>query len=470
MLKLHSGTPLWLAALWLLAGAAQASGESATTTIVHEQRLANGMRVLVKEDQRAPVVVSQIWYRIGSSYEPTGLTGISHMLEHLMFKGTTKYGPNEFSRIIAQLGGRENAFTGRDYTAYFQRLEASRLEKALELEADRMRNLTLDEAEFLKEREVVAEERRMRTDDKPTSLTYERFLATAYVTSGYQHPVIGWMDDIQNWSIADLRNWYQRFYAPNNAMLVVVGDVQAPAVFALAEKHFGSLAPSDITLPRARAELPMLGERRIVVQAPAKLPYFMMGYAVPSLMGIADPKEAYALEVLASVLDGGDSARLPRELVRGSQIAASAGAGYDLNSRLQTLFLFDGMPSNGHSVAELQAALEAQIARVQGERVEPSELERIKAQVMAAKVFERDSMFYQAMQIGMLETIGLGWPRMDEYLDGVRAVTAEEIQAVAQKYLQPSNRTIAVLDPQPLDEETAKRQARASAGGAHRDH
>lgn len=452
----------------LTANVAVASPAYATT--VHEHQLENGMRVLVKEDNRAPVVVSQVWYRVGSSYEPAGLTGISHVLEHMMFKGTEKYGPNEFSKIIAQLGGRENAFTGRDYTAYFQRLEASRLEKALELEADRMRNLVLDEAEFLKEREVVAEERRMRTDDKPTSLTYERFLATAYVTSGYHHPVIGWMDDIQNWTIDDLRDWYQRFYAPNNALLVVVGDVKAEDVFALAEKHFGPLQPSAINHPRDRAELPMLGERRIHVQLPAKLPYFMMGYAVPSLMNIEDPKEAYALEVLASVLDGGDSARLPRELMRGSEVAASAGAGYDLTSRLRTLFLFDGVPSNGKTVTDLQNAIEAQIARVQNELVAPEELDRIKAQVMAAKVFERDSTFYQAMQIGMLETIGLGWPRMDEYLEGVRAVTAEEVQAVAQKYLQPSKRTIAVLDPLPLDEETAKRQARAAMGGGHRDH
>ncbi len=458
-----------LAGSWLLVGLAYAGVEAQATT-VHEHQLSNGMRVLVKEDNRAPVVVSQVWYRVGSSYEPAGLTGISHVLEHMMFKGTEQYGPNEFSKIIAQLGGRENAFTGRDYTAYFQRLEASRLEKALELEADRMRNLVLDEAEFLKEREVVAEERRMRTDDKPTSLTYERFLATAYVTSGYHHPVIGWMDDIQHWTIDDLRDWYQRFYAPNNAILVVVGDVKATDVVALAEKYFGELQPSDIQHPRDRAELPMLGERRIHVRLPAKLPYFMMGYAVPSLMNIEDPKEAYALEVLASVLDGGDSARLPRELMRGSEVAASAGAGYDLSSRLRTLFLFDGVPSNGKSVTDLQNAIEVQIARVQNELVAPEELERIKAQVMAAKVFERDSMFYQAMQIGMLETIGLGWPRMDEYLDGVRAVTAEEVRAVAQKYLQPSKRTIAVLDPLPLDEETEKRQARASMEGGYRDH
>ncbi|MGA1562685.1 MAG: M16 family metallopeptidase, partial [Gammaproteobacteria bacterium] len=189
-----------------------------------------------------------------------------------------------------------------------------------------------------------------------------------------------------------------------------------------------------------------------------------------SLMNIEDPKEAYALEVLASVLDGGDSARLPRELMRGSEVAASAGAGYDLTSRLRTLVLFDGVPSNGKSVTDLQNAIEAQIARVQNELVAPEELDRIKAQVMAAKVFERDSTFYQAMQIGMLETIGLGWSRMDEYLEGVRAVTAEEVQAVAQKYLQPSKRTIAVLDPLPLDEESAKRQARAAMGGGHRDH
>ncbi|HDJ86948.1 MAG TPA: insulinase family protein, partial [Chromatiales bacterium] len=208
---------------------------------VHEYRLDNGLRVLVKEDHRAPVVVSQVWYKVGSGDEHGGITGISHALEHMMFQGTAKHPAGEFSRIVAANGGRENAFTGRDYTAYFQLLAKDRLPVSFELESDRMRNLSLKEADFRKEIQVVMEERRLRTDDNPQALTYERFNAAAFVSSPYHHPVIGWMDDLRNLKIGDLRAWYRRWYAPNNATLVVVGDVDPQAVLRLAERYFGPL-------------------------------------------------------------------------------------------------------------------------------------------------------------------------------------------------------------------------------------
>jgi len=212
-----------------------------TENQVHEKILKNGLKILVKEDRRSPVVVTQIWYKVGSSYEPNGITGISHMLEHMMFKGTKKYPAGEFSKIIAENGGNENAFTGQDYTAYFQTLEKSRLEISLKLEADRMRNLNLLEKELLKELEVVTEERRMRTDDKPRSKMYEHFMALAFSNSPYKNPVIGWPGDIAAYKVEDLNAWYRRWYAPNNATLVVVGDVEPNAVFALAEKYFAPI-------------------------------------------------------------------------------------------------------------------------------------------------------------------------------------------------------------------------------------
>ena len=190
---------------------------------VHEFRLDNGLKLLVKEDHRAPVMVSQVWYKVGASYEPSGITGVSHVLEHMMFKGTETHPPGEFSRIIAENGGSENAFTSQDYTTYFQRMEKSRLPISLELEADRMRRLQLQDEEFQKEIRVVMEERRMRTDDKPTALTYEQFRATAYMASSYRSPTIGWMNDLENMELSDLADWYRRWYAPNNATLVVVG-------------------------------------------------------------------------------------------------------------------------------------------------------------------------------------------------------------------------------------------------------
>ena len=419
---------------------------------VTETVLDNGLKVIVKEDHRAPVVVSQIWYKVGASYETDGITGISHMLEHMMFKGTQKIGPNEFSKIIAEHGGRENAFTGRDYTAYFQRLEKSRLPIALELEADRMRNLTLPNAEFLKERDVVAEERRMRTDDKPTSLTYEQFMATAFQTSPYHHPIIGWMDDIQHYTIEDLKRWYEMWYAPNNATLVVAGDVETAEVIALVKDYFGPLQPSALEAPKSRREIEQLGPRSVTVRVPAEVPYLLMGFPAPTVMTAEESWEPYALEVLAYVLDGGDSARFSKRLVRGSQVAASAGVGYDPYDRLQTLFLLDGVPGEGQTVETVKAALLAELKEVQQQPVTQAELDRVKAQVVAAKVYEQDSLFYQAMQMGTLETIGLDWREADRYAEHVRKVTPEQILAVANKYIDLNKLTTAVLEPQSMEQ------------------
>ncbi len=440
---------------------------SAAQATVTETTLDNGLKVIIKEDHRAPIVVSQIWYKVGSSYEHNGITGISHMLEHMMFKGTEKLAPGEFSKIIAEHGGRENAFTGRDYTAYFQTLEKSRLPISFELEAERMRNLKLDNAEFLKEREVVAEERRMRTEDNPTSKTYEQFTATAYQTSPYHHPVIGWMDDIHHYTLDDLQQWYQKWYAPNNAILVVAGDVEPGEVIALAKEHFGKLEPSEnLNPPKPQKEVEQLGQRTLTVKLPAEIPYLLMGYPVPTVATTDIAWEPYALEVLASVLDGGASSRLPREIVRGSKIASSTGAGYDLYDRLDTLFLFDGLPAAGHTIEEVQAALQEQIKRSQETLVTKEELQRVKAQVVAGKIFGRDSVFYQAMQIGNLETIGLEWEEMDRYTDKIRAVTPEQVQQVAKKYLVSDKLTVAYLDPLPLDMKQPH-SASSNAGGRH---
>lgn len=442
----------------LLAGAPAWAGSGQ----VHEYSLDNGMRVIVKEDHRAPVVVSQVWYRIGSSYERAGITGISHVLEHMMFKGTEKHGPGEFSRIIAENGGRENAFTSRDYTAYFQQLEKSRLPVALELEADRMRNLLLPEDEFRKEVQVVMEERRLRTEDKPEALTFEQFNATAFLNSPYRNPVIGWMTDLESLDIGDLEDWYRRWYAPNNAILVVVGDVDPDAVAGLAAKHFGPLRAEDVEPSKPRTEVEQKGVRRIQVQAPAEVPYILLGYKVPVLLTAEESWEPYALEVLAGILDGGQSARLSRILVRDRQLVAEAAAGYDLHNRQQSLFLLDATPAEGVDVDTVEQALRGQIRRLRSEPVSPAELERVKAQVVADRVYQDDSIFYQAMKIGMLESVGLDWRVGEEYVERIQSVTAEQLQAVARKYLIEQRLTIARLDPLPMD---AEARARARAAG-----
>ncbi|NQZ54027.1 MAG: insulinase family protein [Piscirickettsiaceae bacterium] len=432
---------------------------------VSEYQLDNGLKLIVKEDHRAPVVVSQVWYKVGSSYEHNGITGISHVLEHMMFKGTENLGPNEFSQIIAANGGRENAFTGRDYTAYFQTLEKDRLEVSFRLEAERMRKLVIDEAELLKEREVVAEERRMRTEDNPHSLVREAFNATAFVNSPYHHPVIGWMSDINHYEVDDLQQWYQNWYAPNNATVVIVGDVEPEAVYALAKEYFGPLKPEKTAQVKPQIEVEQRGKRTIEIAAPAELPYMMMGWKVPVVATIAKDQvwETYALEMLAGILDGGNSARFTRDLVRGQEIAASVGAGYGLFSRLTDMFLVVGTPAKGKTVQDLQQAIHSQITALKNELVSERELKRIKAQVVANAVYERDSVFYQAMQIGMLETIGLDWRLSDAYVENVQAITAEQVQAVAKKYFIDKTLTVAELIPMPLD---GSKQA-VSAGGRH---
>lgn len=418
---------------------------------VHEFRLDNGLRLLVKEDHRAPAAVSQVWYKVGSSYEHEGVTGISHILEHMMFKGTEKHPPGEFSKIIAANGGRENAFTGSDYTAYFQILEKSRLEVSFELEADRMRHLRILPEEFAKEREVVMEERRMRTEDQPRAKLSEHFAALAYTNSPYRNPVIGWPDDIRAITVEDLQEWYSRWYAPNNATLVVVGDVEPAAVLDLAKKHFGPLPSSTLPEPRPRREVEQAGERRMVVKLPAKLPYVAMAYKVPALREAQADWEPYALEVLGGVLDGGAGARFSSRLVRGRQIAAEAGASYDLYPRLPALFELEATPTGGKSLRDLEAALREEVRRVREEPVTPAELERVKAQVLAQEVFQRDSMFYQAMRLGLLETVGLGWQRADEYPARIQAVTAEQVREVARKYLVDEHLSVAWLEPMPIE-------------------
>ncbi|MGZ8201031.1 MAG: M16 family metallopeptidase [Methylosarcina sp.] len=437
-----------LSALLLSLPALAVSSESK----VSEHILKNGLKVLVKEDHRSPVAVSQVWYKVGSSYEPGGITGISHMLEHMMFKGTDKHPAGEFSRIIAENGGQENAFTGQDYTAYFQTMESSRLAVSFELEADRMRHLHLLADELKKELQVVTEERRMRTDDNPQAKMSEYFMAMAYTNSPYKHPVIGWPADIAHYTIEDLQAWYQRWYAPNNATLVVVGDVQPKAVFALAEQYFAELKPSEIQPVKPQTEIPQLGPRKMTVKVPAKLPSIAMGYKVPSLTSVEQEWEAYALEVLAGILDGGSSARLSSDLVRGKQIAVAAGAGYNLASRLSGLFELEATPAEGKTVEELETELKNEVTRLQNKQVEPDELQRVKAQVSANAIYERDSNFYQAMQLGMLETIGLGWQKADEYVEKVNQVTAEQVLKVARKYLIEDHLNVAYLEPQPINE------------------
>ncbi len=423
---------------------------------IQEFKLSNGLKLVVQEDHRSPVVVSQVWYRAGSVDEVNGKTGVAHVLEHMMFKGTKKVPAGQFSRIIALAGGKENAFTATDYTCYFQQLEKSNLPLAFKLEADRMTNLQITDEEFSKEIKVVMEERRWRTEDKPQSKVNEQFMATAYRAHPYSRPVVGFMNDLENMTAADAREWYHNWYAPNNATLVVVGDVKTREVLKLAKQYFGPLKSHKLPERKPQTEPSQIGERRVVVKAPGKLPYLQMGFHTPTLQGEAKTPEQgwepYALDVLSSVLSGNDSARLNQKLVRETSLAVDVGAGYDSTARgRESLFELVGTPAEGKTVGELEAALWVQIEKIKTDGVTQQELDRVKAAVIASDIYQRDSMFYQGMQIGQLETMGYSWHLLKEYPERIKAVTSEQIQAVAKKYLVKDNMTVATLDPQPID-------------------
>ena len=416
-----------------------------------ETTLKNGMRIIVKEDRRAPTVVHMVWYRAGSIDEVDGSSGLAHVLEHMMFKGTPSIGPGEFSKRVAAAGGRDNAFTSRDYTAYFQQVPKEKLEEMMQLEADRMRHLNVDPKEFAQEIKVVMEERRMRTDDHPQSKLFEQMNAVAFQAHPYRRPIIGWMSDLENMTAADARAWYDQWYVPNNAYMVVVGDVDHQAVFKLAEQYYGGLEGRALPQRRPQTEPQQQGARRISVKAPAELPMLVMGYKAPVIRDVIKDRDPYALQMLGAILDGYDAARFGKRLVREQQLAISVGIDYDATARGPGMFYLFGTPAEGKSVADLEAALRGEIVRIQQEGVAEAELKRARAQILAAQIYKLDSMFGQAMEIGGAESAGLSYKDNARMIEKVQQVTAEEVRAVAKKYFSDDTLTVGTLDPQPLD-------------------
>ena len=413
--------------------------------------LKNGLRIIVKEDRRAPTVAQMVWYRIGSMDEVDGASGVAHVLEHMMFKGTPSVGPGEFNKLVAAAGGRDNAFTSRDYTAYFQQVPNEKLAEMMRLEADRMRHLNVDPKEFAQEIKVVMEERRMRTDDNPQSKLFEQMNAVAFQAHPYRRPIIGWMSDLENMSAADAKAWYDTWYVPNNAYVVIVGDVDHREVFALAEKYYGVLEGRALPARKPQVEPAQDGTRRVNVKAPAELPVLIMGYKAPILRDVDKDSDPYALQMLAAILDGHDAARFNKKLVREDKVALSVNIDYDATARGPGMIYLSGTPSEGKTVADLETALRAEIARIQKEGVSEPELKRARAQLVAAEVYKLDSMFGQAMEIGQIESAGLPYQKLDRMLEKLQQVSAAEVQAVARKYFTDDTLTIGVLEPQPLD-------------------
>ena len=409
---------------------------------VTEKVLPNGLKILLKEEHKAPVVTFQIWYKVGSRNEQLGTTGMSHLLEHMMFKGTKKYGPKMFSQTVQRNGGNDNAFTGKDYTAYFETFAADRLPISLDLESDRMQNLLIDPKEFEPERKVVMEERRMRTDDDPTATMVEEMTAAAFIAHPYEWPVIGWMADISNITRDDLYNHYRAYYAPNNATIVVVGDFNTQALLPQIEKYFGRI-PSGPGVPKVGAKEPrQLGERRIIVKKQAELPAVFAGYHTPDLKH----PDSYALEVLQGILSSGKSSRLYKSLVYEKQLALYAGGDYDNIANDPNLFYVYAGVMPGKTTDDVEKALYAEIEKLKSAPVTDEEMQKAKNQIEASFIMGQDSIFYQAMLLGQFETVA-NWRLLEKYVENIRAVTKEDVQRVAKEYFSEDNRTVGILVP-----------------------
>jgi len=419
---------------------------------VHEFTLANGLKVLLVEEHKAPVITVQIWYKVGSRNEVMGRAGLSHMLEHMMFKGTPKYGKGEFSKIIEKNGGNDNAFTSQDYTAYFENLAADKLELALEMEADRMQGLLLDEKEFKLEREVVKEERRLRVEDVPMAYLVEEMHAQAFMVHPYHWPIIGWFNDLDAMTREDLKAYYEKYYVPNNATLVIAGDVKAETAMALVKKYFEGIPQGSPPPPPSVVEPQQRGERRIVVKRDAQLPFIYFGYKVPNFKSA----DVHALAVLENILSTGKSARLYDSLVYRKKLALQVGAGYDDLAADPELFTFYATVKPGMNIADVEKAVLAEIERLKKEPPTDHELQKAKHQVEARYLFEQDSVFRQAMLLGTAETVGAGWQYVADYVDKLRGITKEDVHRVAKKYLNEDARTVGILMPVPSRSERAE--------------
>jgi zinc protease len=412
---------------------------------VRETALPNGLKILLLEDHKAPVAVLQVWYRVGSRNERLGKTGLSHLLEHVMFKGTKKVGPEEYSKIIQRNGGNDNAFTSEDYTTYFAIIASDRLPVVIDLESDRMQNLAFEDAQFTPELHVVMEERRLRTDNNPISALFEQISAVAYAAHPYQWPIIGWMNDLRQATRQDAMDYYHTYYTPGNAVVVCVGDFSAGNLRAQLEKAFGPLPAGDAPPPVRAVEPEQQGENRTVLKREAELPFVALAYHVPNLKS----KDGYALEVLSAILAGGKSARLYQRLVYEKRLARDVGASYDLTSIDPGLFVVYGQPLPGKTAKTVEAELLSQLESLKRTAVSKRELMKATNGLEAGFVMAQDSLFYQGMLLGQYEMAG-DWHAIDNYLPGVRAVSADDIMRVASFYFTASNRTVGTLEPLPV--------------------
>ncbi|MDO4656914.1 pitrilysin family protein [Kingella sp. (in: b-proteobacteria)] len=412
--------------------ASSTATQPAPSTATHERVLPNGLRVIVKEDHRAPVAMIMLWYKVGSSDEVAGKTGLSHALEHMMFKGTQAVPAGKYAEIISALGGNNNAYTTDEETVYHVKIAAEHLPKVLELEADRMANLNFSNSVFINEMKVIREERRQRIEDNPQGLLYEEVMQRAWQKSPNRTSVIGKMADLHKLTSNDLRQWYKKWYAPNNATLVIVGDVQPETAFAQAEQYFGSLkkrplpARQNISEPLSRGKAVQSS-----IRGNTKQPLITIAYRVPHLTALGE-KLPYALDMLTNVLDGHNAARLSKNLLRGKQIAQNIDTGYSLLARSPQLWGINASPAANVSTGSLKTAIEAEIADIAEHGISEEELNRARSIEHAKTIFARDSINACANLIGLLQIAGFSWRDEAEIRRRIQAVSAADIQAAAK--------------------------------------
>ena len=432
------GISLALVATLLLAPVAARAAD------VVEATLDNGLRVLLLEDHRSPVVAVQIWYRVGSRNERVGLSGVSHFLEHMMFKGTPRYAPRMYATLIERQGGEQNAYTSQDATVYYVNIAADRIDLVLELEADRMRHLSLDPKELESERKVVMEERRTRSEDDPVGALGEAFHLAAFTAHPYRLPVIGFMQDIERLTVDDVRAWYNTYYVPNNAILVAVGDFSASELLERIRAHFGSISRGPAVLPVNLVEPEQRGERRVWIRREAQLPVVFIGYPTPNFLS----PDAYALDVLSVVLSGGRASRLYQRLARDERLALDAGGDYSRLGVDPDAFTFYASVLPEKTADDVERALMAEVERLRAELVSDEELQRAKNQIEASYLFGQDPIQTRAGTLARYE-LCRSWRLRDEYLPGIRAVTREDLRRAAQRYFVRDRQTTAILVPIP---------------------
>ncbi|MDP9129276.1 MAG: insulinase family protein [Candidatus Binatota bacterium] len=434
---------LWLRRITLLVVLLAISFPAAASAAqVQEFILDNGLKVLLLEDHKSPAVTFQVWYRVGGRDEKDGKSGLAHFLEHMLFKGTPTTQPEEYSRIIAKNGGRSNAFTTSDMTVYFATMSRDKIHIQLDLEADRMANALLGDTYFEPEKKVIQEERRLRTEDNPGSALYEIAASVAYTIHPYRRPVVGWMEDIQSLTRQDLVDFYKLYYAPNNAVIVMVGDFDSDEMLAKIKAAYGKIPRGPEPPKLTMVEPSQRGEKRVTLKKEAELPMLILFHHAPNLHS----PDSFALDLLSIVLAGGKSSRLYQELVYQKRLVRGIDADYSAVSKDATGFSISAQLLPGAEPANVEQQIDRSLDKVKAELVSERELQKAKNQVEAAFIFAQDSIFGQAMKVGYYEMVG-GWRLVDSYLDNMRKVTREDLRRVAQKYLQRDNRTVGTLIP-----------------------